>query len=166
MVQRRAHMNQRRFVDNEKAVVEAVWNLDCERVHILRIELLDIDIVKQFAARIFDNDNFNTFSFLCDERQNRIGEIRINDILLVLVLLIPSNLRLNWRNVSDDPLRQRETGRFLSRAFTAISDRRKKSMNTKSAMTRFQVTCAQTWKNTWMNLNFSAFCFFKKIRTT
>ena len=69
MVQRRAHMNQRRFVDNEKAVVEAVWNLDCERVRILRIKLRNIDIVKKFAARIFDNENFNVFSLLRDERQ-------------------------------------------------------------------------------------------------
>ena len=50
MIQRRAHVNQRRFVDNEKTVVEAVRNLDGERVRILRIKLRNIDIMKKFAA--------------------------------------------------------------------------------------------------------------------
>ena len=95
MIQRCADMYQGRFVYDKETVVELVGHLYRERIAVLRIELLDIDIVKQFAARIFDNDNFNTFSFLCDERQNGIGKIRIKDILLVLVLLIPSNLRLN-----------------------------------------------------------------------
>ena len=43
-------MNQRRFVDNEKTVVEAVRNLDGERIGVLRIELHDIDIMKKFTA--------------------------------------------------------------------------------------------------------------------
>ena len=63
MIQWRAHVNQRRFVDNKKTVMEAVWNLDCERVRILRIKLRNIDIMKKFAARIFDNKNFNIFFF-------------------------------------------------------------------------------------------------------
>ena len=43
------------------------------------------DLIPDFATlSIFDNKNFNVFSLLCDERQNRIGKIRVDDYQLLL----------------------------------------------------------------------------------
>ena len=72
-------MYQGSFVDNEKTVMELWRLLDRERVVVLRVELRHVNRMKKVLAHVLHNDNRNTLPLLCDERQHRIVEIRVDD---------------------------------------------------------------------------------------
>ena len=72
-------VNQGCFVDDEEAVVGLVGGLDRERVGVLRVELRHIDGMKQFVPRVLHREHRHALSFLCDERQNAVGEVRVDD---------------------------------------------------------------------------------------
>jgi len=67
------------LVDDEEAVVELVGGLDRERVGVLRVELRHIDGMKQLVPRILHREHRYSLPFLCDERQNAVGEVRVDD---------------------------------------------------------------------------------------
>ena len=67
------------LVDDEESVVELVGGLDRERVGVLRVELRYIDGMKQLVPRILHREHRYALPFLCDERQNAVGEVRVDD---------------------------------------------------------------------------------------
>ena len=75
------YVNEGRLVDDEKAVVEFVGGLDRERVGVLRVELRHIDSMKQLVPRILHREHRYALPFLCDEWQNAVGEVRVDDAM-------------------------------------------------------------------------------------